>query len=157
MDTVLQGVRAETLPPYFLISPCTGKGKCVWFSWKMCWRKQLTCILCAAFHVRVKSVIVRTGFSTGFAFLLNKSFATKTFPPPRCSQWATAKLRPLKQIYQQTRKFHRANKKPLFLMNYFITSLSAGFSLHFRATERFNPCFPPAETSMFRLFCSAFI
>lgn len=54
-------------------------------------------------------------------------------------------------------EFHRANKPLFFLMNYFITSLSTSFSLHFTATEQFNPCFPPAETLVFRLFHSAFI
>lgn len=34
-------------------------------------------------------------------------------------------------------------------MNYLITSLSTCFSLHFSATERFNPRFAPAETFMF--------
>lgn len=38
---------------------------------------------------------------------------------------------------------------PLLLMNDLITSLSTCFSLHFSASEWFNPHFPPAETLMF--------
>lgn len=33
-------------------------------------------------------------------------------------------------------------------MNYFITSLSTGFSLHFAVTKQFNLCFSPAEPLM---------
>lgn len=57
------------------------------------------------------------------SILSNKSLATKTLPCSPCLWWVTAKVRTLKQVYQQMRKSYRAIN-PFLLMNDFITSLS---------------------------------